>query len=322
MAIERPVCVRPVCVLALGVVCLYGSTAQLELDGQIEEITTASHVRLYGADSPFSAYTTSGTHGQFRFRHLQAGTYILSAFIRGHGEARLTVVVTPSLADSKGVVKVTVPLPPPTSSADRARRRASVSVSQLSIPDAARQKVMESQKDLGKRDTEHAIAHLKEAVEIAPKFAEAWNSLGVIYYQTHDYAQAEQCFRKALESDPGGFTPSINLGGALLNLERPKEALDYNRFAVQSRPNDALANSQLGINYYKLGQLDKAEQYLSTAERLDPSHFSHPQLMLADIYARRGDKASTLRELHDFVNRFPDSPLSADLKKKLAEVEK
>ena len=197
-----------------------------------------------------------------------------------------------------------------------------VSVGQLSIPDSARQKLLEAQKDLSRRDIEHATAHLKEAVEIAPKFAEAWNSLGVIAYQSHDYPQAEQNFRKALEADPGNWTPAVNLGGALLNLNRAEEALGYNQFAVKTHPNDALANSQLGMNYFQLGQMDKAEKYLTEAERLDPSHFSHPQLMLAEIYARRGDKPSTLRELHDFINRFPDSPTAAELRKKLEAVEK
>jgi Flp pilus assembly protein TadD len=311
--------IRPLWLLPLAAITLHATTGQLELDGQIEDATTPVHVRLYGTDSPFTASATSNSHGSFRFRSLKPGTYIVSAFIRRHGEARRTVVVTGSFADVKGIVRITIPLPPPTSSVDRARRRSMVSMSELSIPDSARQKVMESQKDLARRDTEHAIAHLKEAVELAPKYAEAWNSLGVIAYQTRDYPQAEHYFRKALEIDPGNWTPALNLGGVLLNLNKPKEALDYNRFAAQAHPNDALANSQLGINYFQLDQFDKAEQYLSAAEHLDPSHFSQPQLMLARIYARRGDKEATLRELKDFVSRFPDSPTAAEIRKNLAQ---
>jgi Tfp pilus assembly protein PilF len=308
--------------VTLTVLMLHAADSQLELKGKIEELTTPVQVQLYGTESPFTAFATSNSHGYFRFRALEPGTYIVSAHIRGHGEARLTVVVTPSLADPKGIVHVTIPLPPPTSPADRARRRSMVSVSQLSIPDTARQKYAEAQKDLSRRDIEHATAHLKEAVGLAPKFAEAWNSLGVISYQTRDYPQAEQYFRKALEADPGNFTPAVNLGGALLNLKRPSEALEYNRFAAQARPNDALANSQLGMNYFQLGEMEKAEQYLAAAERIDPSHFSHPQLTLAEIYARRGDKSSTLRELHDFIQRFPDSPAAAEIRKRLEAVEK
>jgi tetratricopeptide (TPR) repeat protein len=113
----------------------------------------------------------------------------------------------------------------------------------------------------------------------------------------------------------------VNLGGVLLNLQKPQEALEFNKYALKARPNDALANSQLGINYYRLGQMEKAEEYLTAAERLDPSHFSHPQLLLAEIYARRGDRNSTLRELRDFVKRFPDSTGSDELKKRLTTAE-
>jgi Flp pilus assembly protein TadD len=309
--------------LLLGVLqgAQHAAVGQFEINGQIEEVTAEVHIRLYGVETPFNAFTTSNSHGHFRFRGLAPGTYIVSAFVRRHGEARRTVVVTSSLADPKGVVHVAIPLPPPTSSIERAQRRSTVSVSQLSIPEGARLKFAESQKDLTRRDIEQATTHLKEAVSLAPKFAEAWNSLGVISYQRHEYAQAEEYFRKAMEADPGNWTPAVNLGGALLNLDRAQEALPYNQFAAKSHPNDALANSQLGITYFRLGQMDKAEQYLSNAERLDPSHFSHPQLMLAEIYAKRGDKTSTLRELHDFVNRFPDSPTAADLRKKLEAVE-
>ena len=314
--------IRQLWLLVFAALWLQGAAGQLELNGQLEEVTTPAHVRLYGTESPFRASTTSNSHGQFRFRALDPGTYTVIAFVRRHGEVRLTVVVTPSLADAKGVVHVTVPLPPPVSSVERARRRSMVSVSQLAIPDSARQKVVESEKYLAKRDIEHAMARLKEAVQIAPKYAEAWNSMGVIAYQTREYAEAEKYFRTALEADPGNWTPAVNLGGALLNLKRPAEALEYNQFAVKVRPNDALANSQLGLTYFTLGQMEKAEGYLATAEKLDPSHFSHPQLMLAEIYARRGDKASTLRELHDFVNRFPDSPAAAEIRKKLKVLEK
>lgn len=309
----------------LAALVLQAADGQFELNGQIEDVTAPVHIRLYGTDAPFTAFAMSNSRGHFRFRDLKPGTYIVSAFIRRHGEARLTVVVTPSLADAKGVVKVSIPLPPvspATSTLERARRRSTVSVGQLSIPDAARKKYAEAEKDLSRRDLEHATAHLKEAVELAPKFAEAWNSLGVLAYQTRAYPQAEEYFRKALEAEPGNWTPAVNLGGVLLNLNRPQEALEYNKFAAQSHPNDALANSQLGMNYFQLNQFDKAEPYLANAERLDPSHFSHPQLLLAEIYARRGDTASTLRELRDFINRFPDSPTAAELRKKLEQFEK
>jgi Tfp pilus assembly protein PilF len=80
---------------------------------------------------------------------------------------------------------------------------------------------------------------------------------------------------------------------------------------VLKRPNDALANSQLGMNYFALGKMDLAEKYLLEAVRLDPAHFSHPQLLLAEIYLRKNDRARAAAQLEDFLNRHPDWP-SAD----------
>ena len=110
----------------------------------------------------------------------------------------------------------------------------------------------------------------------------------------------------------------MNLGGVLLNLERPREALGYNERAVVRRPNDALANSQLGLSYFNLNQIEPAEKYLKIAVELDPAHFSHPQLTLAEIYAQRGDRNSALDQLRDFLKRHPDSPEESAVRAKIA----
>jgi Tfp pilus assembly protein PilF len=313
---------RHTCLVTAAICFAATAPAAFDLRGRFEDVTAPLQVRISGAETPFSATTTSDTHGRFHFRALNPGTYIISAHVRGHGEATRTVVITPTLADAKHTVTIAIPLPPPVDPSDRARHRSMVSVAQLSVSDAARQKYDQAQKDLAHTNVESATIHLKQAVVLAPKFSAAWNSLGVISYQTRDFPSAESYFRKALESDPGAWTPTVNLGGVLLNLNKPSEALAYNQSAVQMHPNDALANSQLGLNYFQIGQPDRAERYLRTAEQIDPSHFSHPQLTLAEIYARRGDQAATLRELNDFVQRFPDSPAAADIRKRLERFNK
>ena len=161
-------------------------------------------------------------------------------------------------------------------------RRARVSVRELSIPNEAWREYEEAQKALGRRDVPAAIAHLKRAVELAPDFSAAWNHLGTIAYQSGQYVEAEADFRKGLEAEPDAYAPLVNLGGVLINLAKWDEALEYNLRAVLKSPHDALANSQLGMSYFYSGQLDLAEKYLTAAKQLDPAHFSHPQMLLAD----------------------------------------
>ena len=64
----------------------------------------------------------------------------------------------------------------------------------------------------------------------------------------------------------------MNLGGVLLSQGRVTEALPFNERAVQVRPDDALAQSQLGQCYLALRRLEDAERHLRQAKALDPKH--------------------------------------------------
>ena len=116
----------------------------------------------------------------------------------------------------------------------------------------------------------------------------------------------------------------MNLGGVLLKKAREEassaEALPFNQRAVQDRPEDALANAQLGMTYFKLDQFDQAEQYLLAAKRLDPAHFTQPQIFLADIYTRRGNRRAAIKELEDVLAIRPDGPLSDSIRHNLAQL--
>jgi tetratricopeptide (TPR) repeat protein len=231
------------------------------------------------------------------------------------GEARLTVEVGKGTADSHG--KVALPLNLRDSdfvAADVLLRRHSVSARELAIPDKAMREYQDAQKDLARREVESAVKHLERSVQMAPQFAAAWNNLGTIAYQTEKYQRAEECFREALEQDPAAYEALVNLGGVLINLHKLDEAWEYNLHAVLLRPNDALANSQLGMTYFEEGRFDLALKYLERATEIDPTHFSHPQLLLAEIHLRRGEKWAAADALESFLKHHPDWPQAAKMR--------
>jgi len=294
--------------LALMLALASAGERSLELRGVIEPAPGMVRVTLRGADSPYYAETHTDGRGRFRFRRLAPGAYTVVAYIEGAGELRQTVVVSAQLADSRGRVEVVLAAPAsPTTAVKSLEERSKVSLSQLAVPPRAVEEYRKAERRLNRHDVEGARKHLLRAVEIAPQFVAAWNHLGTIAYQSGDYEQAEKYFRTALEHEPGAYTPTVNLGGTLLSLKRFKEALAYNQYAAAERPDDALAQSQLGQNYYFLGDFERALRHLEEAKRLDPSHFSQPQLVLADIHLRRGDRARAVAELEDFLARHPDS---------------
>ncbi|MBI3667099.1 MAG: tetratricopeptide repeat protein [Acidobacteria bacterium] len=297
-----------------------GGERLYELAGQIQPETSAE-VFLHGATTPFSAATRSDPRGRFRFRKLPAGAYTLAVYVPGSGEVRQTVEVGPSLAVSKGRVNVTVDTSHPQNiSSEVLLSRSVAPARQLTVPPAAYREYSKAEKRLARRDVAGAVGHLDKAVKIAPQFSAAWNGLGVIAYQSRDFPRAKKNFREALEQDPEAFEPLVNLGGVLLTLGELDEALKFNLYAVLRRPKDALANSQLGLNYFVLGDLDRGLKYLTIAKGIDPAHFSHPQLTLAEIHLRRNERQAAVAELEDFLERHPDSPEAEKIRSVIARL--
>lgn len=288
------------------------------LEGTILPEEQAS-VSVFGATHPFSTSTLTDSSGRFTIKNLPAASYTVSAYVPGFGEARQTIDVGPGTSDKRGRVRITLRINDADDVRNHLVQRHSVSAKQLAVPDSAQREYAAAQKDLEKRDTVSAVRHLERAVEIAPSFAIAWNNLGTIAYQTSSFLRAEECFREALRQEPALYEPLVNLGGVLINLRKLDEALELNVHAVLVRPGDALANAQLGMTYFEVGNSDAALKYLERARQIDPGHFSRPQLYLAEIYLRRGDKVNASGMLQDYLTHHPDDPAAPKMRAKIAE---
>jgi Tfp pilus assembly protein PilF len=308
------------CVLVTLARLLFAGGPSYDLSGRFVPPERAM-VSLFGANAPFQAQTESDGSGRFRFRNLSAGAYTIAVYVPGRGEARQTAEVGSGTADAQRRVKLDLQFKDSDFVLnDAVRRRNSVSTRQLTIPDAALREYREAVKDLEKHDVEQAVKRLEHSVELAPQFADAWNNLGTMAYQSQQYERAEKCFRMAMEQDPRAYEPLVNLGGVLINNHKLDEALMYNQDAVLQRPNDALANSQLGLTYFVTGNFDLAVKYLEVARRIDPAHFSHPQLVLAEIHMRRGENREAADVLEDFVRHHPDFPTADKIRENVAKL--
>ena len=299
----------------------------LELRGQVvippEAVLRGKRISLtlVHVNTAFHERTRADSKGRFRFKKIPPGTYGLLIVIPGAGEMRSTVDVTPAFADERGRVEKQFAYDAETLAKEAVpANQGMVSVRQLSIPRKARREYSEARDDLRRHKVESARKHLEKAVEIAPQFLEALNYLGVLAYQRDEFAVAENYFRQALQLDPEAYEPLVNLGGALLALGKTEEALEINRQAQTARPQDALANSQLGLSYYLLGNDEEALNYLLLTTQIDPAHFTNPQIPLANIYLRNSNEEAAIEELEDFLERHPDSPDAGSVRALLARI--
>jgi hypothetical protein len=108
----------------------------------------------------------------------------------------------------------------------------------------------------------------------------SWSSLNLLAYLAFDDQTLTQDVRlsraESLSRESLGVRENvdalINLGRALALENREQEALAPLARAVQLRPNDADAHTNLGATYYLLGRLDDAQHECDMALRLNPRH--------------------------------------------------
>ena len=260
--------------------------------------------------APFRVQKPADWKGRFKFSKLRPGTYTVIASHAKWGEVRQTIEIGSKFADEKGRVEVTLLRGTGASSDDAPRSKdVLVAAQELTIATQARAHFRKADRRLREGKVEKAIEHLHHAVEISPQYADAWNQLGIIAHRHSEYEQAEAHFRHAVELDAGGFEPIVNLGAALLAMDQTDEALAHTERAYAMRPDDPLANAQLGSIFFKVGDYEKALPYLNRAKEIDPGHYGYPQLYLARIYVERGEHQKAIQELEDFETHHPESPL-------------
>ena len=120
-------------------------------------------------------------------------------------------------------------------------------------------------------DDAAAIEKYRAMLKLAPHLAPAYNNLGRLYFNQHDYAHAAQVLKKGLELNPDMPTASALLGLSYLELGEDDKAEPLLEGAVNANANDdtavmALARALIHVNKY-----DQATPYLrSYLER-------HPQ---------------------------------------------
>jgi uncharacterized protein (TIGR02466 family) len=106
-----------------------------------------------------------------------------------------------------------------------------------------------------------------------PSLLIAHNLLGVALEGQGKFAEAAECYRKALQFEPRVAEIHFNLGAALANLGRQDEAIKSYRRAIELKPNLAVAHFNLGLALQSQDKLDEAIAGYRKAIGLEPGFF-------------------------------------------------
>jgi tetratricopeptide (TPR) repeat protein len=157
-----------------------------------------------------------------------------------------------------------------------------------------------------------AEAAYKRVLRAAPDRAEAWDGLGFIAYRNKRHEEAERCFRRAQELQPGIASYNEHLAAALRGLKRAEEALPFYERALAIEPNNGGTLSNFGNALVDAGRLEDAAKSFTKAVALRPDqagfriNFARCLLKL-----KRGDEA--LAQLEEARRLEPSSTVEMDL---------
>src|SRR3984957_14401647 len=131
---------------------------------------------------------------------------------------------------------------------------------------------------------EAAMKRYQNSIRINPKYPEAINNLGTIYYAQKRYSRATQYYKRALKMAPESASIYSNLGTAYFARKKYKEAAETYETAVKLDPEIFEHHSTYGVllqessveerakfhyylarTYAKAGQNERALQYIRKA---------------------------------------------------------
>lgn len=114
-----------------------------------------------------------------------------------------------------------------------------------------------------------AIDSYKKCVELDPTHAAAYINLGTLYYNRHDYPQAEHYYRKAIEVDSRYALAYFDLGNVLDETGRLPDAVKAYQAAISLAPTYADAHYNLALALEKARQPRKALAHWQAYTKLD-----------------------------------------------------
>jgi predicted O-linked N-acetylglucosamine transferase (SPINDLY family) len=139
--------------------------------------------------------------------------------------------------------------------------------------------------------------------------ADLHHNLGLMWWHLGKPAEAEHCYRCALQSQPDFPEALCNLGIALFAQNKIEESIEPNQKALQLKPDFDVAYQNIGQSLRMLERFPEALEYLQKSLELNPKlSLSHNQI--GQIYQWQGRAAEAYTYYRQSAELDPDNQIS------------
>jgi len=144
-------------------------------------------------------------------------------------------------------------------------RRASLLPLAGSVPSEARARKVEADRLAEAGDIEASRRAYREAVALAPGFAQAWNNLALSYLHAGAFVEAEEALRRAVDAMPALVAAWVNMASVQEARGDAMAAEDSLVAALSADPASLAARNNLGTLVCAAGRFIDAEEHFRVA---------------------------------------------------------
>src|ERR1700737_1560075 len=155
-------------------------------------------------------------------------------------------------------------------------------------------------------DSAAAIEKYRAMVKLAPHLAPAYNNLGMLYFNQHDYIHAAQSLKRGLELNPDMPTASALLGMSYFEMGQREEAEPLLEAAVRANPSDDNLQMALARTLVGLGKYDAATPYIKSYLDRHPKD-QEAWYLLGKTYLQLSEDALLKKEECNQNSGFPNN---------------
>jgi hypothetical protein len=182
-----------------------------------------------------------------------------------------------------------------------------------------------------------AHKYFGKAVEIYPKYVNAWYQLGTVLQKENQNDAARSAFTHATTIDTKFLPPFLSLAVMAYQAENWAAVLTFTRHILDLDPLNHVAGYVWDLdplNYsdayfynalanYKLNKFADAEKSGLKAEQVDlPTRFPQVHLLLAELFARKNDYPIAISEIQTYLELVPHAKEADQVRERLAKLQK
>lgn len=198
-----------------------------------------------------------------------------------------------------------------------------ISVNSALAPKEAHKAYEKGMAAVTKHNAEEAQKNLEKAVELYPKYSEAWFNLGWVHEQGDRIDEARKAYEQAIAAEPKFVRPYERLSWLAVREAKWQELVDRTDQWLRLDP----ANSPDAYYLSSVGNLqnehiDVAEKNAREAIRMDPAKKNmRARYVLGLALAQKQEFTEAAEALKIFLDASPDAKDAETVRKQLAQVE-